>query len=794
MPQDEIPFHASGTPLTDTESPETETFVQEFLRLVNEGWEPELEEFIRRVPEVIRESVFQRLDQKIENATAETWMGGSNPEPPHADEEADGEHSIQVVPIALPQEQESEPEEPELPEQPEESESSDVPKSLGGFPVVDRLGRGTIGEAYLAHRSGETDRLMLKVVDSDVSSKVLTRLLKRAEAAIACGIEGLYAVEETVSHGMQTLLVSSYADGQAIDRVTDEQDFEQRAVTLRGVAYLLAQAHAVDLLHLNLKPNNIIVSESGAVSLVDFALGAAVLGSPAREANLAGLPHFASPEHGTRMSISAKSDVFAFGCVIYRVLTGELPFPGGAAETIEARMDEADPIAPRMHNELIPSVLQDICLACLARNPSDRPDAVELIDEFDRYLDGRPVQLRPVHYQGYLRRRTREVVSEVRTWERRRFATDVEADRVESICRQLLAREEQWTHDASVAPRRLALVGIGAMLFAAGAGLLARFGYAHVSLLAVVLPLAGVAVLAGAAIFASRRGERALSNTLAGGAIGALLPATVLLMQRLGLFNGHVAVIPGISFAQVATAGFLAGAASVALLVMRRDTLFAWLSCGTFVLAYVATLGAFGILGSGAALACAALAPLALLLVVAHRMEQSHRFGWMQPFLWAGLAAVMLVPFFAAFAGLRILGHPALHPLAGSAALMGLFWAPMSALLRGVSSPSLRAAGRVISRAAPALVFGGLGWNAVVSGGGMAWLAALIGSVVLLAHGTLARDRATLVWGFAGALASSVAPAVLGFAPPWPIAMVLASAGLLCAIVVTVTSVQPRSR
>jgi len=887
MPHDENSGDAPGAPLTHTESPDTDALVQEFQRLVAEGWEPELEEFISRVPESIRDEVFAQLDEKIEKINSESWTGDELPAEPEneglASESIPEECSSElepaphVVSIALPQEADVEPEpmlehqplsrpmfepepqaepepdslaqmmyeaEPEEEAEPEaepepvyeaelvpepepvyeavlepepdsihdaetesdpepmyesvaEAESDEEPdeepqtprshpKAVGGFQIANELGCGTMGVAYHAHPSGENYPVVLRVVPVDLSSKLLSRVLTRAEKVTAVGIEGLLAVHEAVDAEEGTLLVSPYAEGKPIDRVAGEFDFDGRALILRGFAELLAQAHAADLLHLDLRPNNVIVAETGVVQIVDFGVGAAVLATPKREADFAGLPHFASPEHAPRGRISSKSDVFSFGSVMYHVLTGEMPFPGAAPDAIEARIEDADPIVPRLHDGQIPSALQDICLACLARNPSDRPDAIDLLDALDRFMAGRPSLMRPQHYRSFLRRRTREMIAEVRTWERSELATGTEADRVESICRRLLAREEQWSHDTTHAPRTAALVGISSALFAVGAGLLAYFDYAHVSQLAVALPMAGVAALTGSAVIAGRSGERRLSTTLVAGALAALLPSIVLLLQRLNLLTG-AGPIAAVSFAQIASVASVGAVLSAGLLAKRRDAVYAWSTCVALVAAYAALLGAAGLFASGAALASAAFAPLAFLLIAATRMESAGRFAWMRPFLWTGLAALLVLPFAAATAGLQVAGLAVVDPFAGALVATGLVGWAFSLLVRRVSSAALRETARFVARAAPVAVLGGLVWNAAATGLDVAWLGALGGSIVLMMHGALCSDRSTFAWGLAGALAGAVATALLGFAPPWIMAISLVGAGLFFAIVLTVS-------
>jgi len=595
---------ATGTPVQQAEHLNSEPFVQEFLHLVDEGWEPDLEEFLDRVPTAIREEVFERLDATLEQRTEKTWDESAELDEGHVLSQTLGDESSEsimaaalgdfgepdatehvapaelqaptIIPLAEPfelneerfapsaaePEPEPEPEpvmQPEAPELAVEPEPEPDPElvdeheewnpgatasslsSVAGMDLRRDLGRGTIGESFLGIDAQGAQKVVT-IASSDVPAKVLQRLYGEAAKVKALHVEQLVAIEETRHEPAGTIVIAPYVEGEPIDLAVAELELDDRVRYLQIVIEALASAHAAGLLHLNLKPSNVLVTPSGDVRLLDFGVGAAVMSVPERMAKLSGPGHFASPEHAGRGRVSAASDVFSFGSLMYRILTRKLPFPGGAPDLIRDRIDVAEPQAPRLHDDGIPLALQDICLACLSRKPDDRPDAGTLIASFDRYFVGRPMRLRPTLYRGVLRRETRDVIAQAHAWRGQGFADARDSDQIEVACRRILAREENWTYDRGNAPRTRAIVVIGTLLFALSASLLVRFGYAHVSLFAVLFPVLGVGALLVVGLRTLRRGETALADALLGGAIVALAPALATVMQRTGLLAGAAPV------------------------------------------------------------------------------------------------------------------------------------------------------------------------------------------------------------------------------------------------------------
>jgi serine/threonine-protein kinase len=133
-------------------------------------------------------------------------------------------------------------------------------------------------------------------------------------------------------------------------------------------------------MHLDFKPENILVTGNGNVRLIDFDLAQPILEKPKKMSGNPGTPGYMSPEQLQRKPISARVDIFAFGVAAYELLTGHKPFPGEApAEILAAQLDPAGPVPPREHNADIPVTLEKVILKCLALDPDRRHPFVSVL-------------------------------------------------------------------------------------------------------------------------------------------------------------------------------------------------------------------------------------------------------------------------------------------------------------------------------------------------------------------------------------------------------------------------------
>ena len=148
---------------------------------------------------------------------------------------------------------------------------------------------------------------------------------------------------------------------------------ENVAQILIDAALGLLHVHESGFMHLDFKPENILVTRNGSVRLIDFDTAIPIPSKPVKQSKNPGTPGYMAPEQLQREPIDARADIFAYGVTAYEILTNHKPFPGETpAEILAAQLDPAGPVPPREHNPAIPAVLESVILKCLARDPDRR--------------------------------------------------------------------------------------------------------------------------------------------------------------------------------------------------------------------------------------------------------------------------------------------------------------------------------------------------------------------------------------------------------------------------------------
>src|SRR5271157_4276443 len=181
------------------------------------------------------------------------------------------------------------------------------------------------------------------------------------------------------------------------------------AELMRPVAAAMTAVHTAGLLHLDLKPSNILLDsahdapwQDAAPKVADFGIARSLADRDASATSLAGpwgTPSYMAPEQATasRADVGAAADIHALGAILYELMTGRPPFQGTSAlETLD-QVRGQKPVPPRRLNPKIPRDLETIALKCLEKNPSRRYSSAEaLADDLNRFLEGRPIKARPV--------------------------------------------------------------------------------------------------------------------------------------------------------------------------------------------------------------------------------------------------------------------------------------------------------------------------------------------------------------------------------------------------------------
>ncbi len=282
-------------------------------------------------------------------------------------------------------------------------------RRIGPYQLDRLLGRGGMGEVYLAVRTDDFEkRVALKLIRRGADSARVEAHF-RAERQILAHLEHpsiARVLDGGTTEDGRPYLVMEYVEGEPLDRYcrTHKLSVRRRLLLFRQVCAAVAAAHSQLVVHRDLKPSNIQVSAGGAVKLLDFGLAKLLDPDPAVVDAASGerspmTPAWASPEQLTGDPITTLSDVYSLGTVLYQLLAGRLPFSSeksGWAVVLQICSAEAPPpsVAAGGDRELAGD-LDAIVHQAMRKRPEDRYGSVEqLSEDLRRYLVGLPVEAR----------------------------------------------------------------------------------------------------------------------------------------------------------------------------------------------------------------------------------------------------------------------------------------------------------------------------------------------------------------------------------------------------------------
>jgi len=277
-----------------------------------------------------------------------------------------------------------------------------TPGSLGDYELLEEIGCGGQGVVYRARQKSLNRTVALKVLSTGRWAKQLRLKRFRLEAETAASLDHpnivpIYEIGECDG--------SCYFSMKLVEGAPLDQLVRRELLPIRRTAELIAKlsravhyAHQRGILHRDIKPGNILIDAKGEPHLTDFGLArlTETESTVTRTIETLGTPSYMAPEQALGSSeLTAATDVYGLGAVLYHLLTGHPPFAGGTTYDTIRLLLETEPRHPRLWNPKADRDLATICLKCLEKNPQRRyPSALALSEDLERWLKHRPIHAR----------------------------------------------------------------------------------------------------------------------------------------------------------------------------------------------------------------------------------------------------------------------------------------------------------------------------------------------------------------------------------------------------------------
>lgn len=289
--------------------------------------------------------------------------------------------------------------------------STSAPRLLGGrYEVGELIGRGGMAEVHLGHDARLGRPVAIKILRTDHArdAAFLGRFRREAQsvaglnhrAIVAVYDSGEDRVEESGGASLSIpYIVMEYVDGRTLremlnDTETGTLDVREAAYIVQEVLEALDYSHNMGIVHRDIKPGNVMVTDDGSVKVMDFGIARAIADTQATMTQtqaVIGTAQYISPEQARGETVDKRSDVYSTGCLLFELLTGRTPYTGEPISLTYQHVNAEIPFPSSVDPE-IPAELDAIVLHALTKDRDERyPDAKSMADDVAAYRSGLPI-------------------------------------------------------------------------------------------------------------------------------------------------------------------------------------------------------------------------------------------------------------------------------------------------------------------------------------------------------------------------------------------------------------------
>jgi hypothetical protein len=252
-----------------------------------------------------------------------------------------------------------------------------IGQTVGKYRIVSRLGRGGMGTVYKAIDETLEREVAIKVLNPDLADSDLLKRF-RAEAVTLARLNhpNIATLFELGRQGDELLMVMEFVRGETFDKLSDRvgpMPFERAAYLCTQVLDALSHAHRAGIVHRDLKPSNLMLAESGVVKVMDFGI-ARMVGTEhlTTDGYMMGTPAYMAPEQVMGSEVDGRADLYSIGVVLFRLLTGSLPFKADTAVAMIQKQIKDAPTPLRQFRAELPVWCEQILDRALAKPPENR--------------------------------------------------------------------------------------------------------------------------------------------------------------------------------------------------------------------------------------------------------------------------------------------------------------------------------------------------------------------------------------------------------------------------------------
>lgn len=265
------------------------------------------------------------------------------------------------------------------------------------YEVTEKLGAGGMAQVYKGKDTILGRFVTIKVLREELLADELLvkRFYSEAQSVARLSHPNIVSIYDVGEEDGKPYLVMEYVEGRSLKEVIREKKklpYQEAVGIAIQVCRALAHAHEHDIVHRDIKPQNILLTPGGQVKVTDFGIARSTASTTLTyNGSIVGSIHYLSPEQAQGQPADARSDIYSLGVVMYEMVTGRLPFEGDSGIAIALKHLQEEPVPPRNYAPDLPKDLEKVILRTLRKDPDARPqDARDLARQLERFTAAGP--------------------------------------------------------------------------------------------------------------------------------------------------------------------------------------------------------------------------------------------------------------------------------------------------------------------------------------------------------------------------------------------------------------------
>ncbi|MCL4267752.1 MAG: protein kinase [Anaerolineae bacterium] len=249
----------------------------------------------------------------------------------------------------------------------------------GRYQLEAEIGRGGMGVVYRAQDTLLNRSVAVKLLSAGtLGTEGRARLLHEAQAAARLNHPNIITIYDAGEFEGASYIIMEMLEGESLYDRRPQNLSETLQIAIQ-ISTALEHAHTNGVIHRDLKPENVIITHDGTAKLTDFGLARSVASRLTVEGAFIGTVFYLPPEQALGQAIDGRTDLYAFGVMLYELVTGQLPFNADDALAVISQHLYAPPIPPSNHKGNLPPALDVLIMKLLQKNPDDRPASATVV-------------------------------------------------------------------------------------------------------------------------------------------------------------------------------------------------------------------------------------------------------------------------------------------------------------------------------------------------------------------------------------------------------------------------------